>query len=509
MSTLLLRQRLILLAVCITAITMPFNFTAPAVALPAIGQSFGGSPMELSWVTNAFMLTFGSFLMLAGTLADSYGRKKIFIGGVSAFAILAAILPFAPNLMLFDVLRGAQGVAAALAFSGGMSALAQVFDGAGRIRAFSFVGTSFGIGLAIGPVVAGAIIETFNWQLMFLLITVLAVISLALAGRYMPESRNPEAAGIDWPGALTFTWALGIFTFAILEVPESSWTHPLVLGLFGVALLSFVAFVVIEKRVAQPMLDLSLFRFPRFVGVQLLAAAPAYSFVVLLILLPIRFVGIEGMSAISAGWLLIALSAPLLVLPIVAGYLTRWLSPSTLSGSGLLVCAAGLYWLSLVPVGSSAAELAWPMLVIGAGISLPWGLMDGMAVSVVPKERAGMATGIFSTTRVAGEGVAIAVVTALLSAYTASNLAALADGNLTQVVGAAQHLATGNLMGAEQLLPAVGRATLAEGYSAAFSRLLWVLTVITVLTAAVVFLFLDRGPIEADNTGETAPDPAV
>ncbi len=303
MSTLLLRQRLILLAVCITAITMPFNFTAPAVALPAIGQSFGGSPMELSWVTNAFMLTFGSFLMLAGTLADSYGRKKIFIGGVSAFAILAAILPFAPNLMLFDVLRGAQGVAAALAFSGGMSALAQVFDGAGRIRAFSFVGTSFGIGLAIGPVVAGAIIETFNWQLMFLLITVLAVISLALAGRYMPESRNPEAAGIDWPGALTFTWALGIFTFAILEVPESSWTHPLVLGLFGVALLSFVA-----------------------------SAAPAYSFVVLLILLPIRFVGIEGMSAISAGWLLIALSAPLLVdaLPIcvrqgcTGSVLCRW-----------------------------------------------------------------------------------------------------------------------------------------------------------------------------------------
>ncbi|KPA92003.1 sugar phosphate permease [Pseudomonas asplenii] len=509
MSNLLLQQRLILLAVCITAITMPFNFTAPAVALPAIGQSFGGSPMELSWVTNAFMLTFGSCLMLAGTLADSYGRKKIFIGGVSAFALLAAILPFAPNLVLFDVLRGAQGVAAALAFSGGMSALAQVFDGAGRIRAFSFVGTSFGIGLAVGPVIAGAIIEAFNWQLMFLLITVLAVISLVLAGRYMPESRNPDAAGIDWPGAITFTWALGIFTFAILEVPESSWTNPLVLGLFVVALLSFVAFVVIEKRVAQPMLDLSLFRYPRFVGVQLLAAAPAYSFVVLLILLPIRFVGIEGMSAIDAGWLLIALSAPLLVLPIVAGYLTRWLSPSTLSGSGLLVCAAGLYWLSQVPVGSSAAELAWPMLVIGAGISLPWGLMDGMAVSVVPKERAGMATGIFSTTRVAGEGVAIAVVTALLSAYTASNLGVLAQGDLSEVVGAAQHLATGNLAGAEQLLPAAGREALAAGYSAAFSSLLWVLTVITVLTAAVVFLFLDRGQVEDGAADGTTLDPAA
>ncbi|NWA25167.1 MFS transporter [Pseudomonas gingeri] len=496
---LLLQQRLILLAVCITAITMPFNFTAAAVALPAIGRTFGGSPMELNWVTNAFMLTFGSCLMLAGALADNYGRKKVFIGGVSAFALLAAALPFAPNLATFDVLRGAQGLAAAAAFSGGMSALAQVFDGPERIRAFSFVGTSFGIGLAFGPVAAGAMIAPFGWQVIFLLITVLAAVSLILATRHMEESRNPEAAGIDWPGAITFTWALGIFTFAILQAPESGWTDPLVLGLFAVALLSFSAFVMIERRVAQPMLDLTLFRFPRFVGVQLLAAAPAYSFVVLLILLPIRFVGIEGMSEIAAGWLLVALSAPLLVLPIVAGYLTRWLSPSTLCGTGLLVCAAGLFWLSHVPVGSTASELAWPMLVIGVGISLPWGLMDGMAVSVVPKERAGMATGIFSTTRVAGEGVAIAIVTALLSAFTAAHLG---GATTPDIVGAAQHLTTGDLAGAMQWLPGAGRAALAEGYSAAFRSLLLVLTAITVLTAAVVFLFLDRGSVEDDSDTE-------
>ncbi len=496
---LLLQQRLILLAVCITAISMPFNFTAPAVALPAIGRTFGGSPMELNWVTNAFMLTFGSCLMLAGALADNYGRKNIFLGGVSAFAVLAAALPFAPNLALFDVLRAAQGLAAAAAFSAGMAALAQVFDGPGRIRAFSLVGTSFGIGLAFGPVAAGAIVEVFDWHLIFLLITVLATISLALAVRYMEESSNPDAAGVDWPGAITFTWTLGIFTFAILKAPESGWTDPLVLGLFAVALLSFVAFVMIEQRVAQPMLDLTLFRFPRFVGVQLLAAAPAYSFVVLLILLPIRFVGIEGMSEVAAGWLLIALSAPLLVLPVVAGYLTRWLSPSTLCGSGLLVCAAGLFWLSHVPVGSAATELAWPMLVIGAGISLPWGLMDGMAVSVVPKERAGMATGIFSTTRVAGEGVAIAVVTALLSAFTAGHLGRVVTPD---IVGAAQHLATGDLAGAARRLPATGHAALAEGYSAAFSTLLLVLTAITVLTAAIVFVFLDRGSVADDPDTE-------
>lgn len=490
-------KSLVLLAVCIAAITMPFNFTAAAVALPAIGRAFDGSPMQLNWVTNAFMLTFGSCLMVAGALADSFGRKKVFTGGLAAFALLSAALMFASDLTTFDLLRAAQGIAAAATFSGGLSALAQVFDGAARTRAFSVVGSSFGIGLAFGPIAAGVMIEAFGWSTIFLLITLLAVIAFIVATRYMDESRNPQARGIDWPGAICFTGALGIFTYAVLKVPQSGWRDPVVLVLFAVALLSFVAFVVIEQRVVQPMLDLSLFRYPRFVGVQLLAAAPAYAFVVLLLLLPVRFVGIDGMREIDAGRLMIALSAPLLILPIVAGYLTRWLSPSTLCGAGLLVSAAGLFWLSHVPTGSAPWLLALPMLVIGVGISLPWGLMDGLAVSVVPKERAGMATGVFSTTRVAGEGVAVAVVSALLSALTAAHL-----GHSTHTAQAAQHLVTGDIGGASALLVGTSHAALIHGYSDGFSSLLLVLSAITAVTAGVVFLFLDRGAAQND---ETAP----
>jgi MFS family permease len=144
-----------------------------------------------------------------------------------------------------------QGIGAAAAFSGGMSALAQVFDGSVRIRAFSFEGSSFGIGLAFGPIASGLMIETFGRHVILLLITVLAAIAFILAARFMPESRNPEAAGIDWPGAITFTWSLGIFTFGILKVPESGWSDPVVLGLFAVAFISFIASVMVENRVAQ------------------------------------------------------------------------------------------------------------------------------------------------------------------------------------------------------------------------------------------------------------------
>jgi MFS family permease len=489
-------RTVILVAVCIAAVTMPLNFTAAAIALPVIGRDLNATPLEVNWITNAFMLTFGSLLMLAGALSDSFGRKRVFIGGVIGFALSSAALTLVSNMVVFDGMRAVQGVAAAAVFSGGMSALAQVFDGPARIRAFSFVGSSFGIGLAFGPIAAGLIIEAFGWHVIFWMITVLAVVALVLVARYMEESRNPAAVGIDWAGAITFTMALGVFTFAILKVPESGLGDSLVLTLLAMALVSFLAFILIERRVAQPMLDLTLFRFPRFVGVQLLAAAPAYAYVVLLVLLPVRFVGIEGMSEMEAGGLMIALSGPLLFLPIVAGYLTRWLTPSTLCGAGLLVSAGGLYWLSHLPLGSAAGQLAWPMLMIGVGISFPWGLMDGLAVSVVPKERAGMATGIFSTTRVAGEGIAVALVTALLSALTAHHLDSLIPQVITNTANVAQHMITGDMAGATGLLLNATSGVLADSYDAAFNSLLLVLTAITTLTAGVVFLFLDRGSVE-------------
>ncbi|WP_156383093.1 hypothetical protein [Rhizobium sp. Root483D2] len=268
--------------------------------------------------------------------------------------------------------------------------------------------------------------------------------------------------------------------------------------LTGASLL-LVIFVAIERMVSRPMLDLSLFAYPRFVGVQLLAAAPAYGFVVLLILLPGRFIGIEGLREIAAGTLMIALSAPLLILPIAAGLLTRWFRPATICGTGLLISAGGLFWLAQISAGAPPWMIALPMLTIGTGISLPWGLMDGPAVSVVPKERAGMATGIFSTTRVAGEGVALAVVGAILSMLIAGRLDANAPP--AAIATAAQRLAAGDITMAANAMPGMDRVALVPLYSQAFSNLLLLLTGITLLTAIVVFIFL-RTDAEETFEGE-------
>lgn len=499
------RRAWVLAAVCLAAVALPLSFSGGAVATPAIGRDLHGGTVAMNWITNAFMLAFGSFLMAAGALADQFGRKRLFAIGVGGFTLMSGALAFAPSMLAVDLLRAAQGLAAAAALAGGTAALAQEFDGAARTRAFSLLGTTFGIGLAFGPVLAGALIGQYGWRAIFVTGAVAGGLSLVFGLPRMHESRDPHATGLDWPGTAAFTTALTLFTFGVIEAPARGWSSPLVIALLAGAALGAGAFVAIETRVARPMLDLSLFRIARFVGVQVLPVSTCCCYIVLLVVLPLRFIGVDGFSEIDAGWLMLAISAPMLIVPFIAATLTRWLSAGVISGFGLLFAAAGLVWLGIALRGGAGAAAIAPMIVIGVGAGMPWGLMDGLSVSVVPKERAGMATGIFSTTRVAGEGIALAIVGAVLAGLARTGLmqAAGAAGTPEATLRAAARLATGDLAGAAVALPGVGHAALLASYTHAFDRLLIGLAVVTVLCAGVVFAFLGGRPAATETDDDT------
>ncbi|WJV61416.1 MFS transporter [Pectobacteriaceae bacterium CE70] len=478
----------VLVTVCLAAVILPLNFVSGAVATPAISHELGGSAQALSWITNAFMLSFGCFLMAAGALADEIGRKKVFISGVSLFALLSLLQAFSNSLLWIDLLRAAQGIAAAGALAGSAAALAQEFDGAARTRAFSLMGSSFGVGLAFGPFLAGVLIAHFGWRSVFFSATVIAALSLIIGASKMRETRNPQASGIDWPGTVLFTAMLALLTWALMTIPQFGLQSPMVLTLLVGAALLLALFVVIELRVKHPMLDLSLFRYVRFIGVQALPLATGFCFVVLLVILPMLFIGVAGLSEECAGLIMMALSVPMLIVPLLAAWLTRWISAGVLCTSGLVIAAGGLGWLSQSVLAQNITGMIAPMLVIGVGTGLPWGLMDGLSVSVVPKERAGMATGIFSTTRVAGEGVSLAIVGAILAAQLHDALVSrFASGDISQ---AAQRLATGNLSLAKQLIPQASTAQLQQLYAASLHPLLLCLMAITLFSALVVLLAL-------------------
>ena len=486
------RSRLfILAAICFAALVLPLSFTGGAVATPSIGRALGGNAASLTWITNAFMLSFGSLLMAAGALADRFGRKRLFAVGMALFTLTSVALGFAPSVIAIDILRAVQGVAAAAALSSGSAALAQEFDGHDRTRAFSLLGTTFGIGLAFGPVVAGSLIELFSWRAVFFTTAILGAAALAFGLPRMRETRDPDATGVDVAGTATFSGMLGLFTFAMIQGPDSGWGSPLVLSLlFGAAALLAI-FIRVELNAKRPMLDLSLFRYARFIGVQMLPIGTCYCYIVLVILLPLRLIGIEGISEMAAGWIMVALSAPMLVVPTVVASLTRMISARTLSTLGFVIAAIGLQWLAMAAQAASVYALIGPMIVIGIGAGMPWGLMDGLAISVVPKERAGMAAGIFNTARVAGEGLTLAMVSALLSALVASQLSTVAPDHvgpaLTQL---AQRLAAGDIPTGPATALAVPVTAMVLAYQAAFSSLLHVLTAVTLVSAFIVFICL-------------------
>ncbi|MBB3121793.1 MFS transporter [Pseudoduganella violacea] len=483
----------LILTACLTAAIIPLSIAGPAVVVPAINQALGGSTAELAWIINAYILTYGSATLAAGSLADTYGRKRTWLTGMLLFALVTAAIPYMPSVRWIDLLRLIQGLAAAAAFAGAMAALTQEFDGHARTRVFSLIGTTFGAGAAFGPFLAGLLTDSLGWQWVFLLPALVAVLASLLIGRFARETRDPQATGLDWPGAISFTAGLALLTYGVILAPEKGWGHAAVLASLASAAALLCAFVCIELRRERPLLDLSLFANARFVGVQVLAVAPAYAYIVLLVILPARFIGVEGCSALQAGRMMIALSAPLLLVPFIAGQLARWISVGMLSGLGLVIAAMGLAWLGH-SISSDTASRFLAMATIGMGIGLPWGVMDGLAVSVVPKERAGMAAGIFNAVRLAGDGIALAAVGAMLSARMLSGLIASA-GNGTPggaLAAASNRLAMSDMGNALVHVPAVGKSVLLQVYEGAFRWQLLMLAAAAAVTALVIFLLLGR-----------------
>ncbi|HHA2785141.1 TPA: MFS transporter [Stenotrophomonas maltophilia] len=482
------QQRWTLLAVCLAALALPLSFSAGAVAVPALARSVASSPSVLAWVTNAFMLTFGSLLLAAGGLADRYGRRRLFLLGTAGFTIATIAVCLAPTLPSLDLARGLQGVAAAAALASGTAALAHAWQGPMRGRVFALLGATFGAGLALGPLLAGLLLQALGWRSVFAVGGVLTLAAFVLGARVLPESHG-ERGRLDVGGMLGFSLMMAALTLALLWLGEFGLHTVRVQLVLLATLLLGAAFICIERLHRSPLLDLSLFSQPAFLGVQLLPVATCFGYVVLLVVLPLQLLGVHGQSATLVGLQMLALSAPMLVLPMLVARWAERVGSARLCTLGLLVCASGLYLLSRHASQPSPSQWVPWLMLVGAGTALPWGLMDGLSVSVVPVQRAGMAAGIFGTVRVAGEGIALAAVTALLALLIGHQLQGASPASLAR---AGAYLATGAREQAQALLPAMSRMQLQHASSEALATLLRVLALLTAACAALLHLLLRK-----------------
>ncbi len=502
------RKVILLFAIIVACFSLPLNFSAGPTAQPYIAASLSGSAVALSWITNAFLLSCGSTLMVAGVFADQYGRKKIFAIGMVISTIVSLLMPFSPSVWVLDLLRVPQGIAAACAYAGGISILAQEFEGHLRAKIFSGIGITFGAGLAFGPTIAAVLITYFGWHAVFFGSTALSLIALIVCLLFMHDSKDPAAKGLDKIGATLFTLLLALFTYAVIEAPVVGWSSPIVTTLLLIAALLLVIFIWAEKRITHPMLDLSLFAYPAFVGAQLLPLVTAYCYAVLLVILPLRFIGIEQMNALDAGILMACFSGSLLFVPFIAASLTKWLPVGILAGSGMVISIIGMVILNKLPMDMHDWHMKLVLFIIGLGVAVPWGLMDNLAVSVVPKEKAGVAIGIFGALRVSFDSTAIVIMGSLLALFMSHSLSATTGLSTAQLAGATSQLAAGAMGHASELLPTVQHAQLIAAYNDAFHQLIDVLIVLTSLSTLLIFILLYRvklsDGIEIEATNKAA-----
>ncbi|WP_063772022.1 MFS transporter [Kitasatospora mediocidica] len=467
------------IAVAAASAMLPFSVTGTAVALPRMVADLHASIGAAQWVQNGFNVPFAALPLAAGSLADRYGRRRVLLLGITLVGLTSLLEALAPSIGWVDTARVIQGCGAAAVLASGAAVLANATTGRRRQLAFGLLGAAFGAGLAVGPLTAGALVEAGGWRAVFLAIASLSL-PVALCTRRAPESLSPSSESFDLLGAATFTAGLACLSFVFVQGATSGWTAPSTLGLLAAAIALVLGFIQVERRRGQrAMFDLRLFRRPEFIAVICQPFTVTLGFVVLLVTLPSYLQGVGGHSTLASGLLLLPLTVPVLVLPLISGRLAARYSLRAVLTCASLLIAAGALVLPLLQPAASWLQLACPLLPFGLGVGLAFGVMDNAALSTVPLQNAGAAAGIFNTMRITGESVAVAGAAALLTTLTSSSLHAqgLDTPEATHLAGQAVY---GQLAGAH-------RQELTHSLTAAFHTLGTALAALSALGALLTF----------------------
>ncbi|MFF5073856.1 MFS transporter [Micromonospora olivasterospora] len=404
-----------LTAVCLGTFMLLLDLTIVNVALPDIQASLGASFSDVQWVVDAYSLTLAALLLTAGSLADLFGRRRLYLIGLVVFTAASALCGFAQSPFMLELSRGLQGVGGAIMFSVSLALVASAFRGAERGVAFGIWGSLVGVAVAIGPIIGGALVSGLSWRWIFFVNLPIGVVALALTRLKVVESRDEQATRPDWPGFVVFSAALACLVYALIEAGRSSFTAGVVVACFAAAAVLLTAFLLIEARSTHPMFDLRLFRVPTFVGGDIAAFGVSFSIFSMLLYLVLYLQNVLGYSALQTGVRLLLLSGAVLVASAVAGRLSAKVPIRALVGPGLALVGVGLLLMRGLTAASSWTHLVPGLIVAGVGIGFVNPPLASTAVGVVPPRRSGMASGINLTFRQVGIATGVALLGTLLA----------------------------------------------------------------------------------------------
>ena len=468
-----------LAALGLAVLTLGFDITIMNVALPTIATELDVGTDGLQWMVNAYILVIAGLMLTCGALGDRYGRKRLLLIGLGLFGISSAAAAAVDSAALVIAARGVMGMGAAIMIPVAFAVLAALFGPAERGRAVSLLVMGLGVGIPLGPIIGGYLLERFWWGSIFLINVPIAIIGAIAIAVLLPESRDPSPRRPDIAGAVLSTAGLTSLVYGVIEAPTRGWSGPVTIGAISAGVVVLAGFVVWELRVRDPMIDLHLFARPQFLWASTAGVLVTFGMLGLLFVVPQYLQFVAGHDALGTGLRLLPLIGGLVVGAPAGERLAARAGYRVPVSVGLAVLAVGVAVGAATDVASGYGFVAAWLATAGLGIGMALAPAMDAVLDALPTEQAGAGTAITMTLRQTGGALGVALLGSLLAEGYADRV------NTAGLPAEAATAARVSIAGALAAATRLGEPALAFSANAAYVHGMSLVLIATAITAGL------------------------
>ena len=477
------------------------------VALPTLVRELGATASQLQWMVDAYILVFAGLLLTMGALGDRFGRKLALSIGLILFGLSSIAAAFADSANTLIAARAVMGIGGALIMPATLSIITNVFSGPERGRAIAAWAAVAGLGIVLGPVLGGFLLENFWWGSIFLINVFVVVVAIALGFFLVPESKDPAATPLDPVGAVLSIVGLVALVYAIIEAPSRGWTDPLILAMFGLAAVLIAVFLWWETRTEHPMLQLSFFENPRFSAASVAITMVFFAMFGTVFLNTQYLQFVLGFSPLEAGFRVMPVATMIIAAPLSARFAERFGTKRVVT-TGLTIVAVAMSILATITVDTGYGRVAIALAILGIGMGTAMAPATESIMGSLPLAKAGVGSAMNDTTRQIGGALGVAILGSILASSYGNAMAPV----VANLPAEAAQIAGDSIGGAVAVASQIGEAgaQLVDAASAAFiggmEIAVWVAAGVVLLGAVITYLFLPARALEAAEAGAVPAD---
>jgi len=412
-----------LAVICLSVFVISVDATIVNVALPTLSRDLGADTAQLQWIVDAYTLVMAGLLLSVGSLSDRYGRRGWLSCGLALFAVTSAIAAQANSADALIAARAAMGVGAAVIFPTTLGLITNIFtDPLIRAKAIGLWAAMVGVGVAVGPISGGWLLEHFSWGSIFLVNVPTAMVAIAGGILFVPTSRDPATPPVDLPGLVLSALGVTALIYTVIEAPRWGWGSARAAAGFTLAAIVLVTFALWERRSAHPMLDVTVFFNRRFSGGSLAVTAGFLTLFGFIFVITQYFQFIKNYSAFEAGVRLLPVAVSIAVASVLGPRLVERIGTTAVVGGGLAIFAAGLAWAATVDAVTPYSQIATQMLLLGGGLGLTTAPATEAIMGSLSTDKAGVGSAVNDTTRELGGTLGVAIVGSVFASIYSGHL---------------------------------------------------------------------------------------